>query len=214
MLIFRDKNIAYMHVPKTSGKALRFVLNAIMNPSDVWWGTVDAWGAERTRFNKVDRAHYTAEMIANFHPDLWDELLGMKCFSVMRSPYSRAVSAYEQFKISFGRHGVVNRVRRLSDYLACIRDELYRRDRDGYLYIHGVPQVKFHLPGHRVISGNDLTGPLSEIFGQKVSFFSLERPCRGLSDMERRLVERVYEKDIEMWERSIQLQSTARTLKS
>lgn len=201
MLLFAREGVAYVHVPKTSGKRMRSVLRSSLGSFEEFWGIAKASGAERKRFDMVDRAHYTAETIREFHPDLWARMLGMTCFSVARDPYSRAASAYQQFRSHFGGHEVMGRVRSLSDYLVCVGDELYRRDRDGYLYIHGVPQVRFHLPGHRVIFGEDLTASISGIFGREIRFRSAERPCGDLSADERRLVERVYREDLEMWDR-------------
>jgi hypothetical protein len=198
MLLFKEDNVAYIHVPKTSGKALRSLLIHRMRPSG-WWGTVEAVGAERARFDRVDRSHYTAEMVREFRPGLWRMLLGMTCFSVARSPYSRAVSAYEEFQRQFAGHDVVRRVRSLSGYLSCVEDELYRRDRDGYMYIHGAPQTRFHLPGHRVIFGDDMTDSLSSLFGRRLVFRSLERPCRSLSREETKMVDRIYADDIAIW---------------
>jgi hypothetical protein len=199
MIIFREEGVAYVHVPKTSGTKMRKVLRSEFRRCESWWGIVEtpAGSPESMRFDKVDMAHWTAEMIREFRPSLWEELGGMVTFSVARDPYARSVSAYEQFLRHFGLG--TGGVRCFSDYLDRVGDESYRRCRDGYLYIHGVPQTHFYLPGHRLMFGEDLSSPLSLAFGRRVVFGSSQRPVRPLSDAERDIVDRVYKDDIRMW---------------
>lgn len=203
MLLFRDAGVAFVHVPKTCGSALRRYLSSSVGGEESWWGVESpAPGSpEAEAFDKVDMAHYTADMIRDFRGGLFAELSGMRVFSVARNPYSRAISAYNQFVKFFGDSGLAPGVNEFMDYLYCIHDELYRASRDGYLYIHGAPQVRFHLPGHHLIWGRDLSAGLSVIFGREMSFSSEESEDRPLTSLEMRMVERVYSEDLEMWKR-------------
>lgn len=203
MQLFRGPKVAFVHVPKTCGKSLRNFLSESVGGADEFW---DLWPAEpgspeAELYDVVDRSHYTAEMIMGLYPDLWEEMRGMRIFSVARDPYGRSISAYGQFCLMFGDDGSAGHVRTFMDYLACVRDELYRTERNGHLYIHGAPQVKFHLPGHTLIHGEDLSSQLSDLFGRELVFKSSERHIRDLSRSERRMVGRVYADDFEMWER-------------
>jgi len=199
MLLFRERGVAYVHVPKTSGTKLRKFLSSEVGVRESWWGVAKApsGSPEGLRFDRTDRAHWTAAMIREFRPALWGKMLGMRVFSVARDPFRRAVSAYGQFLRNFGE-GAAG-VRCLSEYIRRIGDGAHMSRRDGYLYIHGAPQVEFHLPNHRVISGEDLSGELSTLFGVDLRFVSSERPVRGLSESERSLVESVYKEDILLW---------------
>lgn len=203
MLLFRGIGVAFVHVPKTSGKALRSFLSESVGASDEFWGIgpTDPSAPEGRFFDTIDRAHYTAEMIHDLYDGLLAGLRGMRVFSVARDPYKRALSSYRQFCGFFGDNGFAGRVRTFMDYLRCVRDEMYRTERDGYLYIHGVPQVKFHLPHHTLIHGEDLSEQLSDLFGRRLVFRSTERPNRPLYPSEMKMVERVYAEDFEMWER-------------
>jgi len=199
MLLFREKGVAYVHVPKTSGKRLRKFLSSEVGGCEHWWGIYDtpAESLESSKFDRTDKAHWTAAMIREFRPSLWSEMLFMNVFSVARDPFNRAVSAYGQFLRHFGE-GAAG-VGCLSDYVRRIGDGAHMSRKDGYMYIHGVPQVEFHLPNHRVIFGEDLSGELSTMFGVDMRFVSSERPVRGLSESERSLVESVYKEDIVLW---------------
>lgn len=199
LLIFRKEGVAFVHVPKTCGKVFREFLSSSVGGAEEWWGieTTEEGSPESLRFDMVDRAHYTAGMLKEFRPDAFGELLGMRVFSVARDPYARAASAYEQYL------GHVGQERDLGflDYLRCVRDGMHRDARDGYLYIHGAPQVEFHLPHHELLAGRDFSGALSELFGRPLLLFSEERPVSPLGIEEREMVEEVYRADIEMWER-------------
>jgi len=143
MLLFRGVGVAFVHVPKTCGTALRKFLSSAVGGADDFWGIekTDPGSPEGRRFDAVDRAHYTVEMVRELHGGLWEEMLGMRVFSVAREPYGRAISAYRQAQSHFGR----DRFFGFMDYMRCVEDEMYRTERDGHLYIHGVPQVKFHM---------------------------------------------------------------------
>jgi hypothetical protein len=203
MLLFREVGVAFVHVPKTCGKSLRSFLSSSVGGADHWWGIVHPHPSspESLVFDKVDRAHYTAEMIREFHGGLWEEMSRMRVFSVAREPYRRSYSAYRQFLGFFKDSGLAPRVATFMDYLRCIRDELYRTERDGYLYIHGVPQVRFHLPNHELIWGGDLSSGLSGVFGRDLRFGASESWTRRMSSSEMSMVEWVYSEDFDMWER-------------
>lgn len=202
MLIFRDLGVAYVHVPKTAGRAMRRALVGAAGPAEEWWGIErpEPWSPEERRFEFVDMAHYTAEMLQTLRPAVWEELLGMRVFSVVRDPYRRAASAYRQFLGFRRRSPSLSSVGSLKDYLRCVGDELYRTDRLGHLFIHGAPQVRFHMPGHVLLCGDGVGPGLTELFGGEVPFVWGETPCRGLSRSEMLMVERVYGDDLALWE--------------
>lgn len=195
--------VAFVHVPKTCGREMRGFLSSSVGGAEEWWGILppEPGSPESLLYDAVDYAHCTAGMIREFRPALWEEMLSMRVFSVARDPYRRSISAYRQFLLHFRDRRGETGVRTFVDYLFCIRDELYRTERNGHLYIHGVPQVRFHLPNHELLRGDDLSCPLSDIFGRDLHFRSSERRLRPLRSSERAMVERVYAEDFEMWER-------------
>lgn len=203
MLIFHEKKIAYIHVPKTAGTAMRKVLEKGVGGYERWWGRwspgeKDVWWR---KFEKLDFSHLTVSLLREMYPRKHEELLGMRKFSVARDPYDRACSAYGEFKKQFEKKKLAPNIKSMLDYLMAIKDGAHKNDRRSYLYVHGTPQVDFYYPDHMILYGADLSENLSDIFGVKLEFKMDAQKYGRMSSVERSLVEEIYHDDLEMFKR-------------
>lgn len=203
MLIFREKKIAYIHVPKTAGTALRNLLKKNVGGYESWWGRWppserDVWWG---RFEKLDFSHLTTSMLKEIYPQTHEKLLGMRKFSVIRNPYDRAFSAYREFKKQFEKKKLALNIKSMLDYLMAIRDGFHKNDRMSYLYVHGAPQVDFHYQDHTLLCGNDFSKELSDIFSVKLEFKTNAKKYGEMGLYVKSLIEEIYHEDLEIFEK-------------
>lgn len=117
MPICRERNFAFIHIPKTGGTSIEMLLE--VNYPD------NLYGPEETEYDGVSFAlqHLTPDLLRQLVPDLDD----MMKFCFTRHPYQKAVSEFFWLQDDF-KHG---RIEYSHEKLRIwIRDELSKKDCD------------------------------------------------------------------------------------
>jgi hypothetical protein len=90
MLISERRNFVFIHNPKSGGTSIRRALLPFDTTGHFFWKFAESNG------QKFDKAHLPLASLKSIYPEYFSIVEKTFCFMVVRDPYARAVSAFNE----------------------------------------------------------------------------------------------------------------------
>lgn len=171
LIVSDTKQFVFIHNPKCAGVSFRGALKRFDTAADYFWNFSE-WNGQR-----IDKAHLPLFLLQSAYPAYFEKLQRYFTFMVVRNPFTRAVSAFNEAKYdvydAFISSGDMSRYRyELNRFLTDLTAEHLIGWQFGYR--HFVPQHRFAFLGKKrlvdvVLRLEDLPQDL-----EKISLFDPE----------------------------------------
>ena len=201
MFYSKSNKLLFIHVPKNAGTLIRSALK------NQYPNSIDLWGVSKL----VDMAH----LMPHQFPKQIKEAVNdpeLKILAMLRDPYERAFSAYQQHCRQYANHPKL--AQSFEDYLEAIKQEEYRKSRDGYIFIHGAPQVKFLyykdclLPNILLNCSGEWKSKLDQVLKCNLKYKNSSiRKTPRLSSDNKENIEAIYREDFVLFENLIKYET-------
>lgn len=90
MIVSDTENFVFVHNPKCAGTTVRDRLRKFDTTNNFFWGSSQING------HRVDKAHMPVYILCDAFPKHYDRLLKYFSFSIVRNPYTKVVSAFNE----------------------------------------------------------------------------------------------------------------------
>ncbi len=150
MIISDAHQLAFVHIPKCGGTAVRARLAPLDDTGGAFTRRVDT----HPELGRIDYVHIPLFILADHFPDTYEKVLRYATYAVVRDPYDRFPSSLAQHLRMYGGRAMhelsVRELRRSMDEV--MRGLARHRSNGRYLphqYIHFQPQVDYVRHGGR-----------------------------------------------------------------